>query len=519
MLNRSSNYRVMIVDDEPILRMGIYHLCNWSEYGIEFVAQASNGSEALQLIEQVNPHVVITDIVMPVMDGVELTKLLRKRFPDIKLVVLSSYSEFDYVREVFKYGVTDYLLKPKVTAEELVTLIQSLCSNLDTSLVSHTPNPKVPDLGLLITECLLNKGDRQLEFLSELSNHFTNNQFHIVKCSSSLLLSKTSMTQTELERSIIDLAQTYLGDFSHASYFLNNECSLIINADQDQMENFMIALNQFTSSAKQSLQYVTFVLSHAFSILTSLPSVNERLSLCTGKMIYFNHKHYISEGSISLDIATIPFDIVEFTSFIHNLDFEQSKNKLKALFQQIESAQASDEYSLKRFCQNLIYTIINTIEQMKLPYSELGSTKIKLFKTIDLAVDVDELLQIINQFIDQIEMEISAKAGRRNTAILSRIYDYVNENYAQDIMLSELAAELHLNYSYLSYYFKQQTNENLTTYINKVRIEHAKQLLLNWDLSISEISRMTGFSEHNYFSKVFKKITGMTPAEYRNQTR
>ncbi|OAB26539.1 hypothetical protein PMSD_25490 [Paenibacillus macquariensis subsp. defensor] len=360
-----------------------------------------------------------------------------------------------------------------------------------------------------------------MALLSELSKHFTSNQFHIVKCSVSLLLSKTSMTQTELERSMIGLAQTYLSDFNHACYFLNNECSLLINSDSDhdQIESFMIALNQFTSSAKQSLQYVTFVLSDAFSILTKLPSVNERLSLCTGKMIYFNHKHCISEGSISLDNATIPFDLVEFTSSIHNLEFEQSKNKLKALFSKIQSVQASDEYSLKRFSQNLIYTIINTIEQMKLPYSELGSTKIKLFKTIDLAVDVDDLLQIINQFIDQIEIEISTKGGRRNPAILNRIYDYVNENYAQDIMLSELALQLHLNYSYLSYYFKQQTNENLTTYINKVRIENAKQLLLNWELSISEISRMTGFSEHNYFSKVFKKITGMTPAEYRNQSR
>jgi len=99
------------------------HLCNWSEYGIEIVAQASNGQEAIDHMESAAPHIVITDIVMPVMDGIEFSKIMKVKYPDIKIIVLSSYSEYDYVREVFKYGVTDYLLKPKVSASELITLI------------------------------------------------------------------------------------------------------------------------------------------------------------------------------------------------------------------------------------------------------------------------------------------------------------------------------------------------------------------------------------------------------------
>lgn len=146
--NPIATYRVMIVDDEAILRTGILHLCNWSEYGIEIVAQAANGQEALQLIEAADPHVVITDIVMPVMDGVELTKTMRAQYPDIKIVVLSSYSEYNYVREVFKYGVTDYLLKPRVSATELVSLIQSLCSNMNLNSPGGRPARKDPALML-----------------------------------------------------------------------------------------------------------------------------------------------------------------------------------------------------------------------------------------------------------------------------------------------------------------------------------------------------------------------------------
>ncbi|MFX3631543.1 MAG: response regulator [Candidatus Pristimantibacillus sp.] len=519
MSNPSNTYRVMIVDDEAILRTGIYHLCNWIDFDIEIVAQASNGEEALQLIEQVHPHVVITDIVMPIMDGVELSKHIRNHYPDIKVVVLSSYSEFNNVREVFKYGVTDYLLKPKVTATELVTLIQSLCSHIHSEQLSTTANLHAPDHGLLISELLNSDGNRQAELAKELTLHFTHHQLHLVKCSTTLLLAKTHMTQVELERSILQLAQVYLTDYKYACFFVNNECSIVLNYDHNQVESVLSSLDHFTRSAKQSLLYVTFLLSREFSSWNDLPSVDERLTLCTGKTIYFNHKHCISEDSISPNNTNPSFQISMLVSTIQKLELDQSRAILKALFSEIKSGQAYDEYSLKRFCQNLIYTSINAVEQMKIPLSTLSSTKIRLFKTIDIAVDVDELLEIIYQFIDHIEMETSAQSGRGNTLIMTRIYEYVNENYTQDIKLAELAEVLHLNYSYLSYYFKHQTNENLTTYINKVRVEKAKQLLLDWNLSISEISRMTGFSEHNYFSKVFKKMTNMTPVEYRNQSR
>lgn len=511
-----TSYRIMIVDDEAILRTGVYHLCNWKDYGIEVVGGASNGEEALQLIPQLQPHVVFTDVVMPVMDGVEFAKVMQKQYPHIKVIVLSSYSEFEYVRETFKYGVTDYLLKPKVSAPELVNLIHTLCADIPSQSPAGLNQKEESDNGILITRLLSNFGDEQNDLMSKLSTQLPLSHYRMLKCSATLQLSKTELTQAEIERLLISIAENHLSSFTYACFFQKEECSLLINYDQDDEEQVFPAIDQLARDVKTTLSDLTFVLSNSFSSLSDLQATNDRMIQALGKMIYFHHKYWIPETEIQWDPVKVSLDSGAFTAAITNNDYSQACSLLKAFFCQVKQHQAYDDYSLKRLSQNLIYTIINTIEQLQFNSTQLNLSKIRLFKSIDLAPDLDELEHILIELLQEIESKMSEQGERRNKVVLQRIYHYVDQNYDQDISLSELAQQLHLNYSYLSSYFKQQTNENLTAYINKVRVEKAKQLLMNWNLSISEISRMTGFSEHNYFSKVFKKLTGQTPAEYRN---
>lgn len=511
-----TSYRIMIVDDEAILRTGVYHLCNWKEFGIEVVGGASNGEEALQLIPQLQPHVVFTDVVMPVMDGVEFAKAMQKQYPHIKVIVLSSYSEFEYVRETFKYGVTDYLLKPKVSAPELVNLIHTLCADISSHSTAGLNQKEESDSGILITRLLSNFGDEQEELMSKLSLQLTHSHYRILKCSSTLQLSKTELSQTEIERTVISIAEKHLIDFHYACFFQKEECSLLINYDQADEEQVFPAVDPFAREVKKAFPYLTFVLSNSFSALSDLQACNDRLIQTLGKVIYYDQKCWIPETEIQWDSARVSLDSGAFTGAITSNDIPQACSILKAFFREVKQTQAYDDYSLKRLCQNLIYTIFNTIEQLQLNSTQLNLSKIRLFKSIDLAPSLDELEQILIELLLEIEVKLNEQGDRRNKIVLQRIYSYVDQNYDQDISLSELAQQLHLNYSYLSSYFKQQTNENLTAYINKVRVEKAKQLLADWNLSISEISRLTGFSEHNYFSKVFKKLTGQTPAEYRN---
>lgn len=517
MEQRSANYRVAIVDDEPIQRMGILHLCNWSDYQIEIVGQASNGREALQLLEETRPHVVLTDIVMPVMDGVELTKAVRSRYPDIKVVVLSSYSEYHYVREVFKYGVTDYLLKPKVSAPELIAMIQDLCS--DIQLTADKQGPDQVDTALLLAQWL----DKDVDRISaepqrkQLEERFEQACFRVVKASTSLALSRSKWTPSQLEQLIIQLAAEQLSPYPHSCVFTGGELIVLVNFEIQQAAEAESALSRFAQQAGLAIDYMSFVMSRSYGSLDQVKAHNEQLSACLGKLLYFPESALVREEDILFTAEKADFDPGKFIEKLQNFSFDEAIGLLKALIFNACEQQAYDEYSLKRLCQNLIYSALSVFEQLKIPVGEPYASKLKMFKQIDMAYGIAELEHIMTDFLIGLKGQVRQDDSQHSSVILQQIYSYVDEHYAGDISLAEMAAALHVNYSYLSSYFKQRTQENLTSYINRVRISKAKELLLKHGLSISEISRITGFSDHNYFSKVFKKYTGLTPAEYRNQ--
>ncbi|HIW31360.1 MAG TPA: AraC family transcriptional regulator, partial [Candidatus Paenibacillus intestinavium] len=212
----------------------------------------------------------------------------------------------------------------------------------------------------------------------------------------------------------------------------------------------------------------------------------------------------------------VAFEHEAFVNALKWLTFSQAKEQLDQYFNDVKKTQALDEYSLKRFIQHIIYTVMSNLEHLKLPFTEQSSEKLIWFKKIDLATTIDELEQTMTLFMGMVQDQFNEHNEHNEVNLLNQIIDYIHANYDQDISLSELAEKFHMNYSYLSWYFKHRTNENMTAYINKLRIEKAKELLKYNEDTISQISMKIGFSEHNYFSKVFKKFTGMTPVEYRN---
>ena len=143
--------RTLIVDDEMLIRQGIKHYINWEQEGFMIVGEASNGQEALELIEATKPHIIITDIVMPIMDGEELTRIVKDRYPQIEIIILSSFGEFDYVRSTFQSGVVDYILKPKLNADGLLKALKSAASRIpsfqkmDNRLTGNLPIGQIID--------------------------------------------------------------------------------------------------------------------------------------------------------------------------------------------------------------------------------------------------------------------------------------------------------------------------------------------------------------------------------------
>lgn len=143
-------YKILVVDDEFIMWQGIKHMVNWEQEGFQVIGEAANGKEALKLIAQEEPNIVISDVVMPQMDGIELAKTIQKNYPNIRIVILSGYSDFEYVKSSFQYGVADYILKPTLNPDELLKVIKKIADDS-----SASPSPKNSDSNNELSHLLL----------------------------------------------------------------------------------------------------------------------------------------------------------------------------------------------------------------------------------------------------------------------------------------------------------------------------------------------------------------------------
>lgn len=506
--------KILIVDDEYILRNGIKYICDWEKEGFVIVGEASNGEEALQKVKDLKPNIVITDIVMPGLDGVDLTKLIKEINNDIKILVLSSFSEFEYVKESFKYGASDYILKPKATEQSLLPILKNIKEEINVVF-----NGEKADIFNRLKEILdiTLRGD---EFLYKdkdlLKEYFIEKEFIILKIPVNLFLKNNLNKKDIINEEIEELIKEELNEFKNLQSVNSNTFTVVINHNKTREVEINSAILRLLNKINEKYPDVLILKSTSFSGINNIYDKNIILNNLINKSFYFEPKIIIKEEELFSDDREVKFRLEEFNSKLLGLEFETCKTILSEYFKELEKSKALDEYSFKRFSQNIIYSIINKIEEIGLELADLNTNKIRIFKSIDLCLTFNEVVQVIYDFLDNITQ---IKRGQVNNKdmLLNKIKQYIDENYKSDISLTDISNSLHVDYYYLSHYFKDQTNENLSVYINKVRVEKSKRYLADNNIPISKVSDLVGFSEHNYFSKIFKKYTGFTPSEYKKR--
>lgn len=493
--------RLLIVDDELILRNGLRYLCNWEAHDIQIVGEAANGEEALELVEELQPHIVLVDIVMPMMNGVEFAKIMQEKHPQVRMIVLSSFSEFDYVREAFKYGVSDYLLKPKLKVEDLLTLIEKVKGEMD---LSSKQVVKKDNTSSLLKQ-LLNPFHQEVCISSPLEEVMPEPNFILMKCK----------ICDSYKEELVSWVHHALKNINFIETIIQEEYIVLANLKHYDERIFLHTLREAVSYL--TLDKVNFIVSSIFINPSSLIQISNELSQLLAKAFYFKEKTFILQSEMKKEGEKKEFDIALFNSTLNGLDMESCKKQLLDYYEEVKKEQGYDEYSLKRFCQNVIYNLINTTSHLGFDISLLSKDKIRIFRDIDKATYFEELVEVMKQVFEKLTTLMNEQVEQKNSVILSKVIQYVEKHYSEDFTLSDIANDLHINYYYLSAYFKNQTSENLTAYINKVRVEKAKLLLKDEKLSIAEVSGLVGFSEHNYFSKIFKKYATMTPTSYRRK--
>jgi Response regulator containing CheY-like receiver domain and AraC-type DNA-binding domain len=506
--------RVVIVDDEILIRQGIKHYLNWEQEGFQIVGEASNGKEALELIEQTKPHIVLTDIVMPIMDGEEMTRILRASHPEIEVIVLSSFSEFHYVRSTFQSGVADYILKPKLDAQELLAILRKTASRIPTLQLERSNEHAASSIENKMEKLL--SGFDTVESDGTVQEAFPYDRYWLLgadlrRAGHQSEGTAASMLQELADRLLKDHPIEYRIAVTETQHWI-----LLLNASihsRTAIDQLAEAIADSTASLE-----LGWVLSCAFENFIQLGEVYRgELQKLLGYRFFIPAQNLLSIDQPPAVAKSVgPFQLNDFADQLRRKQFGHAVDYLREHVTAMSGNYRMDIFEFKSFLSNIIFNMIVLLGNMDMDVKSLEEHKYAYFKSIEEARYAADAVRQLNAFIGEAEQLIEAKEQTTNPN-MQLLLDYIHAHFTEPLTLTEVAKVFHFNPSYLSTFFASHNPEGFNEYLNKIRVEKASELLRDGEASISEISGMVGYSDHSYFTKVFKKRTGLSPSQYRIQ--
>lgn len=533
--------KILIVDDELLVRQGLRHHLNWEQHGFQIVGEAANGKEALEMVQRLQPHIVIADIVMPVMDGEQFTRILKAHYPHIEVIVLSSYGQFHYVRSSFQSGVADYILKPKLETDELLKVLYETARKIPGVVVGAPPaghaaagSFMADGAGALASQYLV---DRQLErmlagydsddtYSETFKDYFPYDGYVLFGADLSRIPGDPRRYLPALADSVMERLQREPWSERTVCKVLNSADSdkhlvILLNMPSEQFEAARHVVRKLSEEQTASLSGIVWAISPLFANIEQLSHVyrEEWLELLAYRF-YFPGRTFMTSEELPPvnDLPAIDMNLL--LEDLRRQNMTAAFTRIRHYVEEAVKHYVMPPFELKAQLGNIIFHIAIGLsvsggrsERVK----KLDKLKYVYFKAIDDAADVTEAAASLEEFLHEVEKLLPPTHAV--DANMQKLLAYIEEHYSEPLRLSSLSEHFHFNPSYLSGYFSSHHPEGFSEYLNKTRINKACELLASSELSISEISAKVGYADHSYFTKVFKKHIGISPSQYRRQSR
>ena len=514
-------HRVLIVDDEPIILSGIRHLIDWSAYDAEIAGSAVNGEEAYRIICSEHPDIVITDIRMPIMDGLALAGRCSEEFPDIVFIVLTSLAEFSLAKEAIGYGISDYLLKTELDEEKLGAVLlkaEEGCRLRRGGSVGDAASGRDDRVADAISSLMIMRGISQ-ETKSLLSDNGLLDGFALAAVAFSFpapSLEKQWSPDDYLK--LRDWERDVVGKML-PSFFGTVHSVVPVSGKNGTFIYFLSGLSPDTWQAVSSR--ASERIAAASAMVTGL----EPAFLTTPVM----------EGRDGMRKAR---DILERSLAAYYLDKDPEAISLSPLdidatFPKLEAAIRSKEIVGCRACfsalRSAIQEIDHSLSQFEFAASALrsamssglsalglggGNAAMEAFESVDFITKRSEALEFIDDCESSLLMLLDSKGGS-GKGVADRAREYVMQHVMEKITLGDVADHACVSLSYMSKSFKRIMGISLVDYINSTKVEKAKEMMQEGKGDrIADIALSLGFTNIYYFSKVFRKVEGIPPTEY-----
>lgn len=496
--------KLLIIDDEFIFRQGLKYMMDWESCGYTIVGEASNGQEGLDMYAELKPDIILCDVVMPVLNGVEFVHQFQStdRPP---IIMLSNFDEYDKVRKAFQYGAADYILKSQVSKEQLLACLERILSSQQKSHSAETEKT----FGVLIRQVL--DGYAQLPY-NKLNNYLQN---RLPSSQYLLLLVDSPQPDFQSENHFQDeVSQMFLELPVCAAYTTQHHAICLISCPETDTDS---CIQNILEKLRNCIRHTSCALSLPFCSISQIKEIAEDMYELTKYSILYENKLCFYQPEIKKAQENIEnFSFEEYSSFISRGFIQDACHYLLEYLDSLKNTTIQNPYRFRKFVEHTFYISLKEIRKSSNYCQKLSLIELKLFKQIDNALTFIQIRDAIaGAFGELASVCISTK---QEDVVITNFKNYLEKNYSHQITLYDVAGAIHMNYSYLSAYISQNTGKHFSDHLNETRIRHAKEMLDTTSHSISFISESIGYTDQSYFGKVFKKLVGATPLQYRNHT-
>jgi two-component system response regulator YesN len=536
-------YTIMIVDDEEWVRERLKSTIDWPKLGIRTVVEAEDGDHALKKMDEVIPDIIVTDIRMPVIDGLEFTKLVKERFGDkVAVILISGYNDFTYAQRALKIGASDYILKP-IQEEDLIAVITRSLADIEQVRVKEAEWLRIQDKLLKNDNLLKNEffiklveggfpsGDSILDDANENGFQLDGKSYAciVIDIDQLEMLNKDNRGWNKelLQFSVLNISSEIIQNTGQGYCFLNRIgeviCLMVSEVkEEEEITGQTTAISEtIRETCRRLLRYsVTVGIGNCVFRPEEIPlSFENAVKAVSLKRHFGTDKTYDLNNpdlpKIRLNYGALQQQLNALVNHIKNGEEQLSLSTLGEMLLAIQT----DNPDMYPVHLRLLYVdIINSIFKA-LPNSVRMDFSEEIYRFLDNVDKIQSLQEVslwLQNTIKNLLSVLKKQSESNKKKVVTVALQFIEEHYHEPISLTTIAGKLFHNASYFCKIFKDETGEPFQKYVMKIRIKKAKELLQNPVLKVYEVAKLVGYEDERYFAKIFKEFEGISPTQFRN---
>lgn len=522
--------KLLIADDEQIVLDSLKFIIERYCHEVEIVGFARSGREAIEKVDLYNPDIVFMDIKMPGINGIDAIKNIKEDHSDIIFIIITAYDYFKYAKDAIDLDVLDYLLKPinknKVieTINKAINIIKSNKENIQKKLELQEKIAKIlPTIESSFIYSIMSglSMENYYEFYKEI--------FEVELDFGYALVFYLDKIETGGKSSEINERLDFVNFYEHVKNTLKDNIKCLVGPllfdkipifvpinKKDNLFDIKNSSIEYLEKVRDNLKKETKIpfrvgIGRPYSIDNFIKSYDEAeiaIKICSGVISHFD------DVAIPDKIDLYPIQKNKMLiDYIVMGDGQGANVVFNEIINWILSDYGED---INRIKSKLIELFIDIVSSINIYVDVRGSIESDFLLNFIECKEINQIKRIYDKYLHIVVDEVKKSRIKKYKGLVSKAIEYINMNFDKDIKLHDVAKVVNMSYHYFSKFFKDETNKNFVDYLTEVRINKAKKYIADGKLTIKEISYKVGYSDPNYFSRIFKKATGIAPTDYKN---